>query len=73
MIESFDTFHRPFLGPDRGLARSLPSLDVVGSKLLLQHLESGCGDLKRRPAPSFLTCSAHTGHPPRRQEPIQYP
>jgi hypothetical protein len=73
MIESFDTFYGAFLSPDRSLARSLPSLHVMGSKLLLQHLESGCGDLKRRAAPSFLTCSAHTDHPPRRQEPIQYP
>ena len=73
MIESFDTIYGAFIGPDKDLARSLSSLDMVGSKLLLRRLEPGCGDLKRRAAPSFLTCSAPADHSPHRLNPIQYP
>jgi hypothetical protein len=73
MSESFGTVYGAFLGPDRGLTRSLSSHDVVGSKLLLQHRASACADLKRRAAPSFLTCSAHADHPPHTQKRIQSP
>jgi hypothetical protein len=73
MIESFATFRGAFLGPDQDLARSLSSLDVMMSGLLRQHPETGCSDLKRHAAPSFLTCSAHTDHSLHRQKSIQYP
>ena len=73
MIQSVATVHGAFLGPDQDLTRSLPSLDVVASRLLRQHPETGRGFLKRPPAPSSLTRSAHPDHSSPRQEAIQYP
>jgi len=73
MTAAFDTFRGAFLGPDQDLARSLSSLHLIASRLLRQHPETGCGDLNRQAAPSFLTGSAHTDHFLHRQKAIQYP
>jgi hypothetical protein len=73
MIESVDPVYGAFSGPDQDLATSLSSLDAMASKPLRQHPKTGCADLNRRPAPSFLTCSAPTSHSRHRQKAIQYP
>jgi hypothetical protein len=73
MIESVDPVYGAFPGPDQDLARSLSSLDAMASKPLRQYPKTGCGDLKRQPAPSFLTCSIHPDHSAPRQKAIQYP
>jgi hypothetical protein len=73
MTASFDTFSGAFLGPDQDLARSPSLLHLVVSRLLPPHPETGCGDLNRQAALSFLICSAHTDHSLPRQKAIQYP
>ena len=73
MIESVDPAHGAFPGPDQDLARSLSSPDAMAYKPLRQHPKTGRGDLNRRPAPSFLTCSIHPDHSAPSQKAIQYP
>jgi hypothetical protein len=73
MIEPADPTYGALPGPDQDLARSLSSLDLIPSRLLPRHPQTRFGDLNRRAAPSFLTCSAHTDHSLHSQKAIQYP
>jgi|HubBroStandDraft_3_1064219.scaffolds.fasta_scaffold07167_5 hypothetical protein len=62
MIESFDPVYRAIPGLDQDLARSLSLLDLIASRLLRPHPETGCADLNRPAAPSFSASFTHTGH-----------
>ena len=72
MSES-DLVYGAFLGPDQDLARSLSTLEFIASNLLRQRHETGCGDPKKRHAPSSLTCSGYPNHSSPMQKTIQSP